>query len=77
VTRGIELLDLVGLEFAVGSVRLRGAGRCSPCRYIEDLTRPGLLQQLSGRGGLRTIIVEGGLIHVGDEIRILGLGDAS
>src|ERR687892_315226 len=31
VTRSISLNELVGLEFSVGSVRLRGAGLCEPC----------------------------------------------
>ena len=78
VTEGIDLLDLIGLEFSVGAVRLRGAGPCSPCRYIEELNgRPGLLKALRRRGGLRTAILEPGVIREGDEIAILGLADGA
>ena len=73
VTRGIDLLDLIGLEFAIGGARLAGRRQCSPCAYIERLTRPGLFAELGGRGGLRAAIIEGGRISVGDEVRIVGL----
>ena len=73
VTRHVDLLDLIGLEFAVGTARLAGRRQCSPCGYIERLTRPGLFGELDGRGGLRATILEGGIITIGDEVRILGL----
>lgn len=73
VTRNVDLLDLVGLEFAIGSSRLAGMRQCAPCAYIERLTRPELFAQLSGRGGLRARVLEAGTIRVGDELRIIGL----
>lgn len=77
VTRDIDLLNLVGLEFAIGTARLAGRRQCSPCGYIERLTRPGLFGELNGRGGLRAAILQGGTISVGDELRILGLAPES
>src|SRR3989304_6174915 len=35
VTSGISLPDLVGREFRVGEVRLRGIRICEPCAYLE------------------------------------------
>jgi len=43
VTRGVPLNDLVGREFQVGSVRLRGTRLCERCQYLESLTTKGLL----------------------------------
>jgi hypothetical protein len=71
VTHGIDLLDLIDVEFAIGSARLVGKRQCSPCGYIEGLTRPGLFSELGGRGGLRAAIVGSGRVSVGDEVRIL------
>jgi MOSC domain-containing protein YiiM len=66
VTRGVRLNALVGVTFQIGGVRLVGMRLCDPCRYLETLTRPGLLRALRDRGGLRTSIVHGGRIYVGD-----------
>ena len=68
VTRGVSLNHLVGREFRVGEVVLRGMRLCEPCTHMEavsgKLARPGLVH----RGGLRCDIVRGGLIRVGDHV---------
>jgi MOSC domain-containing protein YiiM len=68
VTRGVPLNHLVGREFQVGAVRLRGTRLCEPCAYLEGLTQPGVLAGLIHRGGLRAEIVTGGTIRVDDAI---------
>jgi MOSC domain-containing protein YiiM len=68
VTRGVPLNHLVGHEFQVGAVWLRGTRLCEPCQYLEGLTVKGVLSGLIHRGGLRADIVTGGIIHVGDFI---------
>lgn len=68
VTRGIQLNDLVGHEFLVGEVRLRGVRLCHPCGHLEKLTKKGVKQGLEMRGGLRCDIVTGGVIRRGDSI---------
>ncbi len=69
VTRGVPLNHLVGREFKVGEVTLRGLRLCEPCSRLEDLAqkrvRPGLIH----RGGLRAQILTEGVIHVGDLVR--------
>jgi len=72
LTRGVALNHLVGREFAVGSVRLRGLELCEPCKHVEALTRPGIMRSLVHRGGLRAQILEGGMIRVGDAIASVG-----
>ena len=69
VTRGVALNHLVGRDFTVGGVRLRGHELCEPCKYLAGLTgRPDILPGLIHRGGLRAEILEGGVIQVGDPV---------
>ena len=69
VTRGVPLNHLVGQEFKVGDVVLRGIRLCEPCGHLESLTIKGIKDGLCHRGGLRAQIVRGGTIHAGDAIR--------
>lgn len=71
VTAGVALRRLVGREFAVGGVRLRGIRLCEPCAHLERLTVPGVLAALVHRGGLRAQILTEGMIRVGDSIEPL------
>jgi MOSC domain-containing protein YiiM len=68
VTRGVPLNHLVGREFRVGAVRLRGTRLSEPCAYLEGLTQKGVLAGLIHRGGLRAEILAGGTIRVKDAI---------
>ncbi|HYY24319.1 MAG TPA: MOSC domain-containing protein [Candidatus Udaeobacter sp.] len=72
VTRGMPLNHLVGIEFAVGGVTLRGTRLCEPCSHLEKLTRKGTMRGLIHRGGLRADIVADGVIRVGDMIHFRG-----
>jgi MOSC domain-containing protein YiiM len=69
VTEGVPLNHLVGKEFTVGPVRLRGYDLAEPCAYLEELTRVGVRRALVHRGGLRAEILEDGPIRVGDPVR--------
>lgn len=71
VTRGVPLNHLVGKEFRVGEVRLRGIRLCEPCTHLEKLSQQGAQRGLVHRGGLRTHILSGGMIRVGDKIQEL------
>ena len=68
LTEGVDLGELIGRTFAVGEVILRGVRDCPPCKYLEDMTRPGVRVALENRGGLRADIVRDGVIRVGDKI---------
>ena len=70
VTRGVALNHLVGREFSVGDVRLRGMRLNEPCNHLASLTDEKVKQGLIHRGGLRADIVSGGVIRVGDQIRV-------
>src|SRR5262252_5726444 len=68
-TSGVPLNHLVGREFWVGPVRMRGTRLCEPCRHLDELTQPGVMAGLVHRGGLRAEILNEGLIRVGDGVR--------
>ncbi len=69
-TRGVALNHLVGREFQIGAVRLRGIRLCEPCAHMQKLTRPGVMRGLAHRGGLNAEILTDGVIRVGDVIEV-------
>ena len=70
VTRGVALNHLVGREFRVGEVTLRGIGLCEPCSHLEKLSAKGVQRALIHRGGLNAEILIGGVIHIGDAVSL-------
>jgi MOSC domain-containing protein YiiM len=65
-TRGVALNHLVGKEFKIGEVKIRGIRLCEPCSHLEALTGRPLVKGLCHRGGLRAQILTEGTIRVGD-----------
>ena len=70
VTRGVALNHLVGREFSAGEVVLLGLRLNEPCNHLASLTDEKVKQGLVHRGGLRADIVSGGVIRVGDAVRV-------
>ncbi|HEY3304030.1 MAG TPA: MOSC domain-containing protein [Candidatus Binatia bacterium] len=70
VTRGVPLNHLVGREFKIGEVKLRGAHLCEPCAHLQKLTREGVMRGLVHRGGLNAEILTDGVIRVGDTVEV-------
>lgn len=68
LVRGVPLNDLVNQTFRVGEVVLQGLEPCDPCSYLEKQTFPHIKQALLNRGGLRTCVLAGGTIRVGDAV---------
>jgi MOSC domain-containing protein YiiM len=66
--RGVDLNDLVGKRFRVGAVECYGVELCEPCRHLEEMTRPGIIKDLTHRAGINADILTSGMISVGDEI---------
>jgi MOSC domain-containing protein YiiM len=69
LTRGVALNDLVGQEFTVGDVLLRGLELCHPCDHLEAMTYAGVKEGLKMRGGLRAEILRGGILRPGAVLR--------
>lgn len=76
VTRGIRLNALVGREFSIGPVRLRGVELCEPCSGLgkvlagPDLDAAGVVRRLAHRAGLRADILSSGEIVRGARIQL-------
>ncbi|HST11846.1 MAG TPA: MOSC domain-containing protein [Terriglobales bacterium] len=69
VTRGVALNHLVGRDFMIGDVKVRGIRLCEPCGHLEGLTGLAVIKALRHRGGLRAQILTPGVIRVGDAVR--------
>jgi len=68
LTQGVPLNHLVGREFRIGYVVLRGMRLCEPCRRVESLSGTACRKGLVHRGGLRADLVQGGILRVGAKI---------
>lgn len=73
VTDGVALNHLVGKEFSIGEVRLRGLRLCEPCTHLQNLTGAKVLPGLVHRGGLRAEILTGGELKPGQPVRTEGM----
>jgi len=71
VTRNVPLNHLVGKEFAIGDVRIRGIRLCEPCDHLQKVTGKSVLKGLLHRGGLRAQILTQGTIRVGDVVSFM------
>jgi len=69
VTRDVPLNHLVGREFMIGEVRVRGVRLCEPCSHLQSLMGQPVIKALRHRGGLRAQILTGGVMRVGDVVR--------
>ncbi len=69
LTKGVEINNLIGAEFFVGTVRLQAHRITQPCLYLEKLLdQPGLYKELWDNGGISCEILSDGLIKKGDII---------
>ena len=53
IVSGIELNDLIGVDFELQGVHFRGTAHCKPCYWMDTAFAPGAEKFLAGRGGLR------------------------
>jgi MOSC domain-containing protein YiiM len=65
IVEGVNLNQLIGQEFHLAGVPLRGAKHCAPCHWMEHMVAPGALAWLRGRGGLRAQVLGDGVLHTG------------
>ena len=68
-----ELNGLVGQQFQLGSIRLRGTELCTPCeRPAQLLNKPSFMDAFEGRGGIRAEVLNSGMLHIGDMLQLEG-----
>jgi MOSC domain-containing protein YiiM len=71
VTRGVPLIDLLGREFYIGPVRMRGIRLFEPCGHLVAVTKlPAIFKALEHRSGLKAAVLSDGLISVGAPITL-------
>jgi MOSC domain-containing protein YiiM len=68
---GINLLALKDRCFAIGEVVLEFSGLCHPCSRMEEYLGPGGYNAMRGHGGINARIIRGGVIRVGDIVRVV------
>ncbi|MDH4042520.1 MAG: sulfurase [Gammaproteobacteria bacterium] len=76
VTEGVDLNSLVGREFSIGPVVLRGVELCLPCSRLgkllenDSISRADVVRAFVTSGGLRADIISGGTLAVGMPFRL-------
>jgi len=74
VTRGVRLNDLVGKEFMVGDIMLRGVELCEPCLGLgkalasPELPAAQVVKRLLHKAGLRADVLSSGSLACGAKI---------
>ncbi len=71
IVSGIDLTELIGEEFAIQGICLRGTGECKPCYWMDQAFAPGTEDFLKGNGGLRAEILTDGALAVGEADLVL------
>ena len=70
---GLNLLALKNRQIQIGAeVLLNITGECHPCSRMEEELGPGGYNAMRGHGGLTAHIAQGGIIRVGDAVRMIG-----
>lgn len=67
LTREVDLLSLVNIEFEIQGIRFRGVEHCAPCTWMDQAFTPGTLARLAAwtAGGLRAAILSDGWLQTG------------
>lgn len=70
VTQNIDLNNLVGKKFNIGTVNLKAHDLCRPCKYLQNsLNQENIIKEFLHSGGIRCEILSDGIINVGDEVK--------
>jgi MOSC domain-containing protein YiiM len=69
---GIDLPITVGRRLQVGACRFAIGGETTPCERMDEI-QPGLRRILTPalRGGVWGKVLQGGALHIGDEVQVL------
>ena len=69
ITEHVDVYALLGREFRIGDVRMRGTEPTKPCHRPSALVqKTGFAEAFANRGGVRAEVLSDGIISVGDVI---------
>ena len=72
LTSGIDLRELIGRQFKLGSALCQGIEDCDPCVFLAATVHRSVLPEMKEKAGLRAIILEDGDLKIGDTIILIG-----
>lgn len=70
ITSGVDLNALVGKDFSIGEVELRGTELCEPCAWLAANVHKEVLPGLVHKAGIRAMVKTSGTIMPGSEVHI-------
>ncbi|MEA3352231.1 MAG: MOSC domain-containing protein [Campylobacterota bacterium] len=70
VIKNFDYEKLKSKEFQIGTVILKIVRTAPPCRYLSKLLGEDMMVGLKYIGGYRAVVVQSGLISVGDEVKL-------
>jgi MOSC domain-containing protein YiiM len=65
MTSGLDLNELIGVEFELQGVRFQGTEEARPCHWMNRTIAEGVKEAMEGFGGLRARILTDGVLRVG------------
>lgn len=72
VITNCDLNSLVGKEFQIGEVILKGLRLCEPCKYLADkINEKKTLTEMVHKAGLRAQIIKGGSINLDSQLEVI------
>ncbi|MFK7933281.1 MAG: MOSC domain-containing protein [Saprospiraceae bacterium] len=72
VISGINLLAFKNRQFQIGKeVILEMTGLCHPCTKMERNLGAGGYNAMRGHGGITAKVIQGGIIEVGDQVKLI------
>jgi MOSC domain-containing protein YiiM len=70
VVEGVDVYGLLGKEFRIGGVRLRGSEPTRPCHIPSAVAgKAGFAQAYRDRGGVRAEVLSDGIVSIGDLVQ--------
>ncbi len=69
IIKDFDPLLLKNKVFTIGTAQFRIVRTCPPCRYLSRLLEVDVMTGLKYIGGYRAVIVQSGLLQVGDTLR--------
>ena len=71
VISGVNISVLKGYSLEIGEAVITITGNCAPCHKMEEGLGFGGFNAMRNLGGMTAVVEKGGLIRIGDKVKIL------